>query len=146
MKKIIMLLVFIGIMISGCIENPLKEVPVVKVKVIIMEKEGNFVIDNFTAEQGTVNSINRPKRTQASSFPSIGTRALLTRGNKSTLGRWEMVPFNSAGTYSFNVGFLEENYPVTNDSIHLSIYLAGINKVTGKGETIGYTTWDFVWK
>ena len=51
MKSKIMLLFLIGIVVSGCIENPIKQVPVVKVNVTFAEKDGIVVATNSTFTQ-----------------------------------------------------------------------------------------------
>ncbi len=146
MKTAIILVFLSGIIISGCIGNPVSEVPIVKVNVTYVEKDGQFQADpNFTVEQGTVNYLQRPRMTQAP-FPAIGARATILRGKNSTIGPWEMTPFNGSGTYGFNVGFDEKHYPQTNDTVHVSIYLTDINKTTGKGETIGLVNRNIIWK
>jgi len=89
--------------------------------------------------------LQRPRREEAP-FPAIGARATLKRGKNSSIEPWEMTPFNGSGTYTFNVGFAENYYPETNDTVHVSIYLTGINKSTGRGETVGFVRKDISWK
>jgi hypothetical protein len=116
------------------------------VKINYYENQGNFIADeNFTAEQGAVNYLQRPRMTQAK-FPAIGGRTSITNGKNLTIGPWEMTPFNGTGTYTFNIGFDEQHYPTTNDTVHVSIYLTDINKSTGRGETVGLVNRDIVWK
>ena len=145
MKIAIILFILSGIIISGCIGNPLSEVPVVKVNITFMEKQGNLDVANYTFDQGSLNYLQRPQRTQAP-FPAIGARTTILKGKNSTIGPWEMTPFNGAGTYSFSVGFDEKHYPNINDTVHVSIYLTDVNKSSGKGETIGFVTRDLIWK
>lgn len=138
--SIIVLPIIIGILISGCIDNPMKEVPIVKVNVTFIEKDGfvEAVGDNTT--QGIVSYLKRPQREQAP-FPAIAARTMITKGKNSSIGQWEVLPYTGPGIYSFNIGFVEEKYPVTNDSVHVSIYV-----VNEKGERIGFITKDIVWK
>ncbi len=146
MKIAVILLILSGIIISGCIGNPLSEVPVVKVNITFVEKQGKIDVENFTVEQGIVNYLRRPKNIQAEKLPSIGARTALIKGKNSTIGPWEMTSFNGTGTYAFNIGFDEKHYPQKNDTVHVSIYLGVINKTTRKGETVGFVTRDIIWK
>ncbi len=146
MKIAVILLFLSGVIISGCIGNPLSEVPIVKVNITYVEKNGQIQPDpNFTVEQGTVNYLQRPRMTQTQ-FPAIGARTTLVKGKNGTIGPWEMTPFNGSGTYRFNVGFDEKHYPQANDTVHVSIYLTSINKTTRKGETVGFVSKNIIWK
>jgi len=144
MKSIIVLLFLIGIVVSGCIENPLKQVPVVKVNLTLVEENGLVVAENSTFSQGTVDFAGRP-RNPISTFPVIAGRTLVTRNNSnaSTLstGEWESIPYRGNGTYAFNIGFNENYYPDPGDIVHVSILVADIN-----GSRIGYTISNMVWK
>ncbi len=127
MKKIIIvLLILSGIIISGCIANPLRQVPVVKVNITFAEdKQGIAQVVNYTLTQGTVNYLSRPRQTVADSFPAIGSRMIIPK--YSSIGPWEMVPYKGSGTYSYNIGFDEKHYPVTNDTVHVSIIVVNAN-------------------
>ncbi len=141
MKLIIFLLVFSGLVISGCIENPAKQVPVVKVNITFVEKQGIVEAAKYTLTQGTVPYFNRPQSTQAESFPAIGARTTIAKGINSTIGPWEMVQYMGNGTYSFNIGFDEKNYPAANDTVHISIIV-----VDKDGNRIGYVVDNIIWK
>lgn len=132
---------FLIILISGCIENPFKEVPVVKVSITFLEKEGIAEAENYTLIQGYVTYFNRPRLTVAEKFPAIAGRTTISKGKNSTIGPWETLAYNGNGTYSFNLGFRENHYPTYNDIIHISIMV-----VDEKGKKIGYIVDDIIWK
>ncbi len=140
MKLIVIFLFILGIIVSGCI-SPTKEVPVVKVNLTFVEKQGIVEAENYKLMQGTIDYINRPRRTQAESFPAIGARATILKGKNSTMGPWEMTSYKGNGTYSFNIGFDEKHYPASNDTVHVSIYVLDKN-----GERIGAVIKDIIWK
>jgi len=137
-KNILLLLILI--IGTGCV-NPIKEVPVIKVNISLVEREG--IVDIFSEKftQDNVSYINRPKNTQADSFPAIATRTMITKGNDSIIGQWEMVQYTGSGNYSFNIGFHENHYPVRGDKIHISVIVVDKN-----GERIGYLVKDIKWK
>ncbi len=141
MKISIILCLFVALMISGCMENPLKEVPVVMVNITFSEKDGTVIAENYDLKQASVNYLNRPTHTQAESFPAISARTSLLKDKNSSIGPWEMIPFKGNGTYSFNIGFKENRYPAPNDTVHVSIIV-----VDEKGERIGYVIDNLVWK
>ncbi|MCZ7400088.1 MAG: hypothetical protein O8C62_10530 [Candidatus Methanoperedens sp.] len=127
-KIIIVLLILFGIIISGCIANPLRQVPVVKVNITFAEdKQGIAQVVNYTLVQGTVNYLSRPRQTEAYSFPAIGSRTIISKSVNSSIGPWEMVPYKGSGTYSYNIGFDEKHYPVANDTVHVSITVVNAN-------------------
>jgi len=140
MKSVIILCLIFGIMLSGCIANPAKQVPVVNVSITLVEKQGIVEVENYRLSQGTVNYLSRPKATQAESFPAITARTMITKGKNSTIGPWETLPYKGNGTYSFNIGFKEDNYPSLNDSV--DIYIMIVDKNGGR---IGYFTQDLTW-
>ena len=141
MKISIILLILLGAMFTGCVSNPIKEVPVVKVNITYQEKNGIVEAMNYTITQGKVAYIDRPRMTQAKSFPAIGARITIMKGKNSTIGPWEMVTYTGNGTYSFNIGFDETRYPSNNDTVHISIIV-----VDTKGERIGYVVDNIIWK
>ena len=141
MKSLIIILLFLGIIISGCVENPTKEVPVVKVNITFEEKNGIVEAESYKLPPGTVSYLSRPRTTQADKFPAIGARTTILKGENSTIGPWEMVPYKGNGTYSFNIGFEENHYPVPNDTIHVSIMVVDKN-----GGRIGYVIENIKWK
>lgn len=134
------LLIFSGTLISGCIDNPMKEVPVVKVNITFAEKEGFVEAVEYDFSPGSVNFLNRPKRDEAP-FPAIAARTMIAKGQNSSIGQWETLPYTGQGTYSFNIGFLEKKYPVPDDIVHISIYVVDI-----KGDRIGFFKNDIIWK
>lgn len=140
MKIVIILLFLFGIMFSGCLSNPMEEVPVLKVNLTLIERQGEVLAENFSLTQGTVNILQKPHSVQAS-FPSISGRTMIRKEKGLVVGSWENVPYNGNGTYSFNIGFKEENYPVFNDTVTVSIYI--INK---KAERIGFFGNSLIWK
>jgi len=124
MKIAAVLLILFGLVISGCITNPTEDVPVGKVNITFVEEGGRVVAANYTLTQGTVAYINRPRHTRAESLPTIGAMTMIVRGKNSTIGPWEAVPFKGNGTYSFNVGFPDNMYPVPNDTVRVIIIVA----------------------
>ncbi|HEX7627490.1 MAG TPA: hypothetical protein VF354_01030 [Candidatus Methanoperedens sp.] len=141
MKLILFLFLLSGIIISGCIGNPTKQVPVVHVNITYVEKQGFSEVENHKLTQGTVSYLARPKTIQPESFPAITARTMIVKGKNSTIGPWEALPYNGNGTYSFNIGFREDNYPIPNDKVNIYIYVWG-----KKGEIIGHFEGDMVWE
>jgi len=99
MKILIIILILMGVMFTGCLTNPTKEVPIVKVNISF--KENNSIVEatNYTLDRGTVSYLNRPMATQAKNFPSIGARTTIMKGKNSTFGPWEMVPYTGDGSW-----------------------------------------------
>jgi len=141
MKLILGLFFISGIIISGCIGNPTTEVPVVHVNITFMEKKGFAEVEKYNITQDTINYLGRPRTTQAESFPAIAARTMILKEKNSIIGPWETLSYKGNGTYSFNIGFEEDNYPVIDDKIHISIMV-----VDKKGERIGYFIKDIIWK
>lgn len=142
MKRIFILLLLSGTIISGCIGNPTKEVPVVHVNITLFEKDGIVEVGNYKLTQDSDNYLSRPRATQAASFPAITARTMIVKGNNSSIGPWETLPYTGNGTYSFNIGFKEDNYPVLDDKVHISIMVV----VDTKGKQISYFAQDMIWK
>jgi hypothetical protein len=145
MRYIIVLLLLLGIIVSGCIENPLKQVPVVKVNITFMEKQGEFYAQNYTLTQGTVDYAARPMKTNVESFPAISARIIVLRNNTNAtmegLSQWENLPFKGNGTYNFNIGFNEKYYPDTGDFVGIFIIVSD-----EKGRRVGYVGENRVWE
>jgi len=141
MKLILVLFFFAAIIISGCVENPAKQVPVVHVNITFVEKQGFAEVKSYKLTQDTVNYLSRPKTTQAESFPAISARMMIVKGNNSTIGPWETLSYKGNGTYSFNIGFVNDNYPVLKDKVTIFIYVWD-----KKGERIGYFIQDMTWE
>lgn len=141
MKLILALFFLSGIIISGCIGNPTKQVPVVHVNITFVQKQGFAEVENYKITQDTVNYLGRPKTTQAESFPAITARTMIVKGKNSVIGPWETLSYKGNGTYSFNIGFKDDNYPVPDDKVHISIMV-----VDKKGERIGYFIQDMIWE
>jgi hypothetical protein len=141
MKKTFMILLILTVIFSGCINNPARQVPVVKVNITFVENQGIVVAQNYTLTQGTVAYLNRPRNTQAESFPAIASRTMIAKGANSTIGPWEMVTYTGNGIYSFNIGFQDDHYPVSGDIVHISIIV-----VDKAGTRIGYVVENIVWK
>ncbi len=143
MRSIIVFLLFLGIIISGCIENPLKQVPVVKVNLTLVEKGGLVVAENSTFTQGTVDYAGRPKN-PISTFPAITGRTLVARNNTNATtessSNWESIPYKGNGTYLMDIGFNEKYYPDPGDSVHVSVMI-----VDEKGNRIGYVVNNMKW-
>lgn len=135
----ISIIMIFGIIISGCVGT--KDVPVIKVNVTLVERNGIVEEDNITFTQENVSYNNRPQKTQADSFPAIGARTTILKGKDSIIGPWEMLPYKGSGNYSFNIGFRENHYPIRDESIHISIMI-----VDKDGERIGYIIKDIAWK
>lgn len=143
MKKIIiisLILIYPGILISGCIDYPIREVPVIKVNITYLENQGVIEAPEYDFYPGTVNFLNRPRGNKAP-FPAIAARTMISKGKNSTIGEWEMLPYTGPGIYSFDIGFLENKYPVPDDILHISVYVLNEN-----GDRIGVITKDIVWK
>ena len=141
MKSILMLFLFSGIIISGCIGNPAKQVPVVHVNITLVETDGYVEVENYRLTQELVNYLSRPRTTTAESFPAITARTMIVKGKNSSIGPWETLPYKGNGTYSFNIGFKEDKYPVLNDTVHISIMIVDKN-----GGQTGYFVQDMIWK
>jgi hypothetical protein len=150
-KKIIILLIFsilITTFLSGCI-NPMRQVPVMKINITYTEKEGIVGADAHSFTQDNISYIDRPRRTQAESFPAILGRTTIVkkiasdnvRFNGTIVGPWETLPYKGNGSYSFYIGFDEGNYPESGDTIHISIIV-----VDKTGQRIGYVVEDTTWK
>lgn len=142
MKSIFILFILSGIIISGCVGNPTKQVPVVHVNITLVEKDGIVEVENYTLTQDMVNYLSRPRTTQAESFPAITARTMIVKGKNSTIGPWETLPYKGNGTYSLNIGFKEDNYPVIDDRVHISIMVV----VDTKGKQISYFAQDMIWE
>ena len=150
-RKIIILSMFSILIItflSGCI-NPMRQVPVMKINITYAEREGIVDADAHSFTQGNVSYLDRPKRTQAESFPAIIGRATIVKKIKSdnaifngtTVGPWEALPYKGGGSYSFYIGFSDGNYPESGDTIHISVMV-----VDKTGQRIGYIVEDSTWK
>jgi hypothetical protein len=141
MKSILILFLFTGIIISGCIENPAKQVPVIQANITYQEIQGFAEVENYKITEGTVSYLGRPKKTQAESFPAITARTMIVKDKNSIIGPWETLSYKGNGTYSFNIGFAEDHYPLPGDRVHISIMVVDKN-----GQRIGYFVQDMVWE
>jgi hypothetical protein len=140
MKIFFIIFLLLGIIISGCLSNPTKQVPVIHANITLVENQGIVEAENYRLIQGTVNYLNRPKSTQPEAFPAISARAVISKGKNSTIGPWENLAYKGNGTYSFDIGF-EEEYPAPGDKINIYIYVWDKN-----GGRIGYLTQDIIWQ
>jgi hypothetical protein len=140
MKIFFIIFLLLGIIISGCLSNPTKQVQVIHANITLVEKQGLVEVEDYRLIQGTVNYLNRPKSTQPEAFPAISARAVILKGENSTIGPWENLPYKGNGTYSFDIGF-EEVYPAAGDKINIYIYVWDKD-----GGRIGYLTQDIVWQ
>ncbi len=143
MKKTIVILFLIGILVSGCINNPLKQVPVVKVNITLTEKGGHVEAVNQSYTPAYVDYGARPRNPVIESFPAIISRVVLVPQNdtkNSTIGQWETLGYNGNGTYSFKVGFPEGYYPQYNDTVFVTIMIND-----AKGERIGFVAQNILW-
>ncbi len=141
MKSILILLLLIFvIVVSGCIENPTKQVPVVHANITLAEKEGVVNFESYKLVQGTVNYLGRPRTEQAETFPAISARTVILKGENSTIGPWENLPYKGSGTYSFDIGFTEGKYPASKDNVNIYIYVWD-----EKGNRIGFISYQMIW-
>jgi hypothetical protein len=150
--KRVMILLVISILIptflSGCV-NPMEKVPVMKINITYTERQGIAEPDSHSFTQDSVSYIDRPKRTQAQSFPAIIGRTTVIKKvikndakfNGTVIGPWESLPYKGNGSYSFYVGFYDGGYPESGDTIHVSVMV-----VDSTGQRIGYITEDETWK
>lgn len=141
-STILFLLMISGVIISGCI-NPLVQVPVIKIDITLVENQSAGIVDavKYTFTQGNVSYIDRPKKTQADSFPAIAARETLVRGKEVIVGPWEMTNYTGSGDYSINIGFRDNYYPVSGDNLHITIMV--VDKI---GTKIGYVVDNIKWK
>lgn len=138
-KKFIILLTFvISIMISGCINA---DVPIIKVNMTFVEKEGIVEADHYTLTPENISYIARPKKNYADSFPAIAGRTTIFDSKDTIIGPWETLPYKGSGTYTFNIGFDERRYPKINDMVHVTIMVVDKN-----GDRIGYVVEDIKWR
>lgn len=138
-KKFIILLIFVvSILMSGCI-NP--DVPVIKVDITFVEKEGIVEEKNYTLTPANVSYIARPKKNYADSFPAIAGRSTIFDGKDTVIGPWETLSYKGSGVYKFNIGFDERRYPKINDMVHVTIMVVDKN-----GDRIGYVVENIKWK
>lgn len=142
MKVLLAILLVSGILISGCVTNPLKQVAVVKVNITFIEKQDFAEVQNVTFTQGTVDYAGRPKRSKAAEFPAIAGRVMIYQNNESIIMPWETVQYTGNGTYRLNLGFSDKIQPRFNDPIHISIVV--LNS-TGKqiGSHVTNTKWEY---
>lgn len=143
MKSKIIILFLIGILVSGCINNPLKQVPVIKVNITLAEKGGHVEVVNQSFTPAFVDYGARPRNSVVKSFPAIISRAVLVPKideKNGTIGQWETVGYNGNGTYSFKLGFQDGYYPQYNDTVFVSIMVTG-----AKGERIGFVAQNIKW-
>lgn len=137
-KVIILLIIAASILISGCINT---DVPVIKVNITFVEKEGIVDADHYTLTPENVSYIARPKKNYAESFPAIAGRTTIFDGKDTVTGPWETLPYKGNGVYTFNIGFDERGYPKINDMVHITIMVVDKN-----GERIGYVVEDIRWR
>lgn len=137
-----LLITILGVIFSGCI-NPIGQVPVIKVDITLAENQSAGIVDavKYTLTQGNVSYIDRPKKTEADSFPAIAARETLVRGKEVIVGPWEMTNYTGSGDYLINIGFRENHYPVSGDNLHVTIMV--VDKV---GTKIGYVVDNIKWK
>jgi hypothetical protein len=132
---LICLFAFIALIIT--VVNPIKNVPVVQANIKFTEKNGTVYADQYSFTQGKVGYLQRPRDTEAKSFPAIAARVTSLRGK---IGPWEAVSYNGTGNYSFNIGFSETNLPQHNDNVLISVMV-----VDKDGQRIGYIRDSIVW-
>lgn len=143
MKSKIVILFLIGILVSGCITNPLKQVPVMKVDITLAEKGGRVEFVNHSYTPAFVDYAARPQNTVVKSFPGMISRAVLVPQNdekNSTIGQWETLGYEGNGTYSFKVGFVDGHYPQYNDTVFITIAIHAAN-----GDRIGFAAQNIMW-
>ncbi len=137
-KVIILLVIAASILISGCINT---DVPIIKVNITFVEREGIVEADHYTLTQENISYIARPKKNYAESFPAIAGRTTMFHGKDTVIGPWETLPYKGSGVYTFNLGFDERGYPKVNDMVHITIMVVDKN-----GDRIGYVIEDIKWK
>lgn len=145
MNKKLLVIYFVTVFIIlafliNIMSNTNKDIPVIKVDAVFIEKDNIVEIENITLVPGNVSYIDRPRKTQADSFPAIAARVTSLKGNDSVIGPWETVGYNGTGKYSFNIGFDEKYHPKVSDMLHVSIMV-----VDKTGQRIGYFIKDIVW-
>jgi hypothetical protein len=143
MKSTIGILFLIGILVSGCINNPLEQVPVMKVNLTLVEKGGHVEAVNQSYTPTYVDYAARPQNPVVKSFPAIISQGVLVPQNdkkNSTIGQRETLGYNGNGTYSFKVGFREGHYPKFNDTVFITIMINGAN-----AERIGFVAQNILW-
>lgn len=130
---IMLLTILISIGISGCIGYG--SVPVIKANITFVDNQSSGLVDavHYSFTEENVSYIDRPKKTQADSFPAIAGRVITGKGNSSAIGPWEMVSYNGAGDYSFNIGYPEKYHPASGDPLHVTVMVIGKT-----GHNIGY--------
>lgn len=137
-KFIILLIVAVSILISGCINV---DVPVIKVDITFVEKEGIVEAGQYTMIPENISYLARPKKNYADSFPAIAGRTTIFDGKDTVIGPWETLSYNGSGAYKFNIGFDERHYPKINDIVHVTIMVVDKN-----GDRIGYVIENIKWK
>ena len=137
-KIIVILFIMVSILLSGCIYA---DVPVIKVNITFIEKEGIVEASNYTLITENISYIARPKKIYADSFPAIAGRTTIFDGKDTVMGPWETLPYKGSGIYTFNIGFDERRYPKINESVHVTIMVVDKN-----GDRIGYVVEDMKWK
>lgn len=137
-KVIILLIIATSILISGCINV---DVPIIKVNITFVEREGIVEADHYTLTPENISYIARPKKNYAESFPAIAGRTTMFHGKDTVIGPWETLPYKGSGVYTFNLGFDERGYPKANDMVHVTIMVVDKN-----GDRIGYVIENIKWK
>lgn len=140
---LLVILFLIGILVSGCVNNPFKQVPVVKVNITLAEKGGHVEAVNQSFTPAFVDYGARPRSPVVKSFPAIIARDVLVPKNdekNSTIGQWETLGYKGNGTYSFKLGFPDGYCPQYNDTVFVTIMINGAN-----GERIGFVAQNIIW-
>lgn len=155
MRRMVLLLVVVLVLFaSGCLKNPVEQVPVVKVDLVLKHNpnassEKKVVVEGFNYLVTTENFISRPwDQMSTAYFPGVQARVQLFRNvsvdgkvrKKVVFGPWASVPYKGEGEYSLVLGFKEGEYPQEGDQMHISVLI-----VDKEGKKLGYFINDTTW-
>lgn len=140
-RNVILVLFILAMTLIAIGASTLFVVPVVKVNVTFVEKEGIVQATNYSIVQGSVGGFNKPNKDVANSLPAIFGRVTLGTGKDASIGPWETLPYKGNGTYQLNLGFYNGRIPKVGMPIHISVLVADKD-----GERIGYLVKDMEWK
>ena len=94
-------------------------VPIIKVKLDILEVDGEFIIIDKFFEQSQTTYLKRP-RSELQDFPLISSHAAV---NGQFFSEWGILKYNGPGEYEVLMGFREGFYPESNASIMVITYI-----------------------
>ena len=114
-----------------------KPVPMIKVKMEILEFDNETMIIDKSFEQSQTTFLKRP-RSELQDFPVISSHAAM---NGQYYSEWAIEKYEGSGEYELNIGFKEGFYPESNDSIMVITYIYN-NQGTAVAKDISYFTWE----